>query len=153
MNGRTTLKEALTKLQSYCAARDRSHSEVRTKLLKLKVYGTDLEEIISQLITEGFLNEERFARNYVSGKFRINKWGRNKIIYGLRSKKVADYCIQKGLQVIDEEEYITLLDDLIRKQLKGETSVVARQKVVASLQRKGFEQGMILQRMKAIQKS
>jgi regulatory protein len=96
------------------------------------------------------LNEERFAKSYARGKFRISKWGRNKILYGLRGKKVADYCIQKGLLEIDEEEYITVLDDLITKKLKGETSFEARQKVVASLQNKGFEQEIILQRMKTI---
>lgn len=150
MTGRTTLKEALTKLQAFCASRDRCHSEVRTKLLSLKVYGDDLEEIISQLISDGFLNEERFAKSYARGKFRINKWGRNKILYGLRSKNVAAYCIQIGLQEIDEEEYITVLDDLITKKLKGELSFEARQKVLASLKNKGFEQELILQRMKTI---
>ncbi len=150
MTGRTTLNEALTKLQRFCASRDRCHSEVRTKLISLKVYGDDLEEIISQLITDGFLNEERFAKSYARGKFRISRWGRTKILYGLRSKKVADYCIQKGLQEIDEEEYIAVLDDLIGKKLKGESSFEAKRKVVASLQGKGFEQGLILERMKAI---
>lgn len=142
----------MIKLQAFCAARDRCHSEIRTKLLSLQVYGDDLEEIISQLVTDGFLNEERFAKNYVSGKFRINKWGRNKIIYGLRSKKVADYCIQKGLKEIDEEEYLALLDDLIEKKLKGETTFAAKQKVVASLQQKGFESELILQRINAKKK-
>ena len=150
MTGRITPKEAHTKLQAFCASRDRCHSEVRTKLISLKVFGDDLEEIISQLITDGFLNEERFAKSYVCGKFRINKWGRNKILYGLLSKKVAGYCIQKGLQEIEEEEYITVLDDLITKKLKGESSFEARQKVVASLQNKGFEQELILQRIKEI---
>lgn len=142
----------MIKLQAFCAARDRCHSEIRTKLLSLQVYGDDLEEIISQLVTEGFLNEERFAKNYVSGKFRINKWGRNKIIYGLRSKKVADYCIQKGLREIDEDEYLALLDDLIEKKIKGETSFAAKQKVVAFLQQKGFESALILQRINAKKK-
>lgn len=135
-------------MQKYCASRDRCHSEVRTKLIGMQVYGSDLEEIISQLITDGFLNEERFAKNYARGKFRINKWGRNKILYALRGKKIADYCIAKGMQEIDEEEYVTLLDELIQKKLKGDTSFESRNKVVESLQRKGFESGLILQRMK-----
>ena len=151
MIGRPTLKEVLTKMQSFCAARDRCHSEVRTKLLGMKVYGDDLEEIIGQLVSDGFLNEERFARSFARGKFRINRWGRTKILYGLRSKHVADYCIQKGMQEIDEKEYITVLDELICKKLKGESSFEEKQKVVASLQSKGFETGLILQRIKACQ--
>lgn len=142
--GRETLREIMHKMTAFCASRERCHSEVRTKLLNLNVYGDDLEEMISKLISEGFLNEERFARSYVSGKFRISKWGRTKIIYGLRSKKVADYCIQKGLEEIDEEEYRQVLTDLIDRQLKGESSFEAKRKVVASLQRKGFETGLIL---------
>lgn len=148
MKGRPTLQEVRTKLQAFCAARDRSHSEVRTKLLGLQVYGNDLEEIISQLITDGFLNEERFARNYVSGKFRISKWGRNKIIHGLRGKRVPDYCINKGLEEIDEDEYEAVLTSLLEKQLKGSDSFESRQKALASLQRKGYESSLILRLLK-----
>lgn len=151
--GRTTLGVARTKLHAFCASRERCHSEVRTKLINLHVYGDDLEEIISHLIAEGFLNEERFARSYVRGKFRINKWGRTKIIYGLRSKHVADYCIQKGLTEIEDEEYCKVLDDLLKRHLKGETSAMASQKAVASLQRKGYEQGLILDRLRRMRKA
>ena len=145
--GRITLAEALNKLSRYCAERERCHSEVRTKLISIHVYGEDLEEIISRLIELDFLNEERFARSYVSGKFRINKWGRNKIIHGLRAKQVPDYCIDKGLGEIDDAEYHALVRRLIAKQLR-ENSFEARQKVVASLQRKGFETGVILGAMR-----
>ena len=150
MPGRETLQEVTKKLRAFCAARERCHSEVRTKLLTLKVFGDDLEEIISQLITEGFLSDERFARHYVSGKFRINKWGRNKIIHGLRGKKIADYSIQKGLQEIDEAEYIEMLDNLLRRQVKGELTAITRQKIVASLARKGFEQALIYDRLRML---
>ena len=150
MKGRTTLKEALEKLQKFCASRERCHQEVRNKLLSLKVYGDDLEEIISQLVTNGFLNEERFARSYARGKFRMSKWGRTKIIYGLKGKHVADYCIEKGLEEIDEEEYLALIDELLEKQLKGDYSFDTKRKVVASLQRKGFETPLILERMAEI---
>ena len=148
MKGRPTLKEVLSKMQKFCASRDRCHSEVRTKLIGMQVYGSDLEEILSQLITDGFLNEERFAKNYARGKFRINRWGRNKIIFGLRSKRIGDYNIDKGMQEIDAEEYIALLDTLIEKKLKGDTSFEARQKAIESLQRKGFEFELIMQRLK-----
>ena len=145
MKGRITLAEAEQKLMAFCAARERCHSEVRTKLLSLKIYGDDLENIITKLISQGFLNEERFARAYVSGKFRINKWGRTKILYGLRGKKVSDYCINKGMQEIDDDEYRDVLSELINKQLKGETSFDAKRKVVASMQRKGYEMPLILE--------
>ena len=149
MKGRITLAEAINKLSRYCAQRERCHSEVRSRLLSLHIYGDDLEEILSRLIEQDFLNEERFARSYVSGKFRINKWGRNKIVNGLRARQVSDYCIDKGLEEIDPEEYRALIRQLIGKQLTTNT-FEARQKVVASLQRKGFETGLILEALKSL---
>ena len=74
-----TKEEALDKMQRYCGYQDRCHQEVRTKLLTLKIYGDLLEEIMSDLISEGYLNEERFARNYARGKYRIKGWGKIKL--------------------------------------------------------------------------
>jgi regulatory protein len=150
MKGRQTLKDIKEKISSYCASQDRCHSEVRTKLVGMRVYGDDLEEIISALVADGFLNEERYARSFARGKFRINQWGRIKIAYALRGKKVPEYCIEKGLMEIDEEEYITQLDDLLRKQLKGSFTYESKGKAAAALQRKGFEAPLIWERMKHV---
>ncbi len=109
-------KIALEKLQNFCAYKERCHSEVRTKLLKLEVYGDKLEEIMSALIQEDFLNEERYAISYARGKYRINQWGKYKIKMNLKSKRVSDYCIKKGLDNIDQEEYFENLVQLLQKQ-------------------------------------
>ena len=100
------------------------------------------------LIELDFLNEERFARSYVRGKFRINKWGRNKILNGLRMKRVPDYCIEKGLDEIDEEEYRSVLKELIDRKLKGSDQFEIKRKAIASMQSKGYETGVILDVMK-----
>jgi len=110
--------QALEKLRHYCAYQDRCHSEVRTKLLDLQIYGDDLEEIIGELIQENFLNEERFAQSYVRGKFNLKKWGRIKILQGLKLKKVSAYCIKKGMQEIDEEDYKKTLSTILEKKLE-----------------------------------
>ena len=107
---------ALEKLQHFCAYKERCHSEVRSKLIKLEVYGDSLEEIMSALIQDDFLNEERYAKAYVSGKYRINQWGKNKIVMNLKSKRISDYCIRKGLEVINQEEYFDNLVSLLQKQ-------------------------------------
>ena len=104
-----TKAQVLDKLQKYCIYQDRCHTEVRTKLLQLQVYGDELEEVMSKLIEDGFLNEERYAIAYASGKFRINHWGKRKIMLGLKSKHISDYCIQKALQKIDQKEYLSLI--------------------------------------------
>ena len=104
-------------LKKYCIYQDRCHSEVRTRLLKLKIYGDDLEDIISDLIQENYLNEERFAKAYVRGKYRMKSWGRIRIIMGLKQKKVSEYCIRQGMKEILEEEYIENLERLLRKRV------------------------------------
>nr|HPR30119.1 RecX family transcriptional regulator [Chitinophagales bacterium] len=94
----------LNKLRHYCAYQERCHEEVRTKLLSLKVYGDRLEEVISQLVQEDFLNEERYAKAYAGGKFRMQKWGRERIRKELRFRKISEYCIRQAMEEIPEED-------------------------------------------------
>ncbi len=145
-------QEALFKLQHYCAYQDRCHQEVRSKLLELGIYGNDLEEIMTDLVLENFLNEERFARSYVRGKFRIKKWGRVKINQSLEQKAVSKYCIQRGLEEIEEEDYLQTLTDLANKKLKsyGTNIFETRQKTGLYLIRKGYESTLVWQLMKQL---
>ena len=110
-----TYEEALSKLQRYCAYQERCHNQVRTKLIEIKCYGDTLEEVISALIQEDFLNEQRFAETFTSGKYRLKSWGRNKIHQELKKKYISDYCIRKGLASIDEIEYLETLERTMRK--------------------------------------
>jgi regulatory protein len=146
------IQSALIQMQAFCAGRDRAISEVRTKLRGLHVYGDVQEEILSALIAEDFLNEERFARSYARGQFRINQWGRQKIIHGLRGKSVDDAIIQRGLGEIDEGEYFEVLDTLILKHLKGAGTYTAKQKAALAMQRKGFEAALIWDRIRLLEK-
>ncbi len=115
--GYLTFDMALKKLQHYCAYQDRCHYEVRSKLLDMGVYGDTLEEVIADLIKDDFLNEERFARSYARGKFRMKKWGRYKIKTNLKMKKISAYCIKKAMTEIDEFEYEEVLEALILKKM------------------------------------
>ena len=110
-----TTSEALEKLRKYCAYQERCHHDVRTKLLSLKIYGDQLEEVMAQLVKEGFLNELRYAKSFAGGKHRIKKWGRKKIIGELKKRHISNYCITKGLQEIDAELYERNLTDLLGK--------------------------------------
>jgi regulatory protein len=112
-------KEAFQKAQSYCTYQERSQQEVRDKLYSLGLHGNDVENVLADLITAGFLNEERFARAYAGGKFRINGWGKNKIRNGLIQKKVSPKCIELGLSEINEKDYITELRQVLSSKLKG----------------------------------
>ncbi len=131
----------VVKMQKYCAYQDRCHSEVRNKLLQLKVYGDDLENIMSDLIQQDYLNEERFACSYVRGKYRMKKWGRDKILMELKKRRISAYCIKKGMAEIDEEEYLQNLESLFVKykaQYDGQPEFVKKQKVYGALRRKGY---------------
>lgn len=111
-------QEALILLQKYCAFQERCHSEVRTKLLSLGIYGELLEEIIGQLIEDDFLNELRFAKTYARGKFRMKAWGRIKIIHSLKQKGITDYCIKEAMKEINPEDYKESLQIILTQQLE-----------------------------------
>jgi len=145
-------EKALLKLQHYCAYQDRCHQEVRTKLLNIKVYGDDLEDVMTELIKDNYLNEERFAMSYCRGKFRIKKWGRNKILQGLKLKRISDYCIRKGMKEIDEEEYIQTLEMILDKNIEKNKKLglmIAKDKSLKYAISRGFEINLILEILKS----
>lgn len=145
-------KQALVKAEHFCAYQERSQKEVRSKLLDWGIRGDELEEIISDLILNNFLNEERFALNYVSGKFKIKKWGRIKIKQGLKLKGVPEKLLQKALYSIDDDAYEKTLADLAVKKsnlLQEKDSFKRKMKLMYYLQSRGFENDLILVVLKA----
>ena len=139
-------QKALSQLQRYCAYQDRCHNECRTKLLELGVYGDTLEEILAQLISEDFLNEERFAKSYTRGKFRIKQWGRIRILSELRFRKISPYCIKEGLKEIDENEYTATINELLAKYGRTHPDLTGfdlRQKATQYVLSKGFEPDLV----------
>jgi len=138
----------LHKLRQFCAYQERCISEVEGKLRTWKVNPNQAEKIIEQLIHENYLNEERFARSFAGGKFRINHWGKSKIIYELEKRKVPDLIIQIGLEEIDEDEYKeTLKEILLRKnrEIKENDPFKRKQKLIAFGVQKGYHYGMVKQ--------
>lgn len=111
-----TKDNAKQNIQRFCAYQERCHSEVRTKLLSHGIYGDFLEELLSQLIEDNFLNEERFAIQYAGGKFRMKKWGKEKIKQALKTKGVSSYSIQEALNSIQEDEYVKAIHFWILKK-------------------------------------
>ncbi|OMP77772.1 regulatory protein RecX [[Flexibacter] sp. ATCC 35208] len=145
----------LLKLRHYCAYQERSHSEVKTKCLELGLRGDEIEEAIAALIADNFLNEERFARAYAGGKFRSQKWGRKKILAGLRQHQVSAYCIKKGMEEIDDEDYMDVLQSLVEKKyasLEGEQYLKRQYKTTQYLLQKGFEPELVSETLRQIAK-
>jgi regulatory protein len=138
--------EALEKARRYCAYQDRSHQEVWEKLKALNQEPAIAEELIAELVEEGFLDEERFACSYARGKFKHNRWGRQKIRQGLKQKGIQPRLIQKAMEEIEDEAYQETLYRLLHKKLRelaGEDYRSQKTKVARYLTHKGYEQGLV----------
>ncbi len=144
---RVSSEQALQKLRQYCGYQERCHQEVTEKLFSLGIRSSEQGTIITTLIEEDYLNEERFAIAFAGGKFRVKNWGRNKIKYELRQRQVSDYCIKKALQQIAEDDYILTLKKLLTDRIESLGPLPAieqRKKTVDFLVGKGYEMEIIL---------
>jgi regulatory protein len=141
-----TPQEALPKIRRYCAYQERSHQEVRQKLFDYGLPAPAVDEVLSSLITEGFLNEERFAKAYAGGKFRVKKWGRLKIQRELEHRGLTNNCIVRGMREIDPTDYHKTLKEVIAKKTKltAEDNLFRkRDKVARFAIGKGFEPELV----------
>lgn len=139
--------EALQKAKQYCAYQERCHSEVKEKLYSFGLHKKEVDELLSSLIEENYLNEERFAIQFAGGKFRIKHWGRVKIKYALKQKQVSEYCIKKALASIPGNDYRKALQKLFEQKLqalKGEKNIfIKKRKLQGHLMQKGFESSLV----------
>lgn len=131
----------------YCKYQERCHSEVRNKLYELGCTTPEVEQELTTLIESGILNEERFARAFAGGKFRMKQWGKEKIKQQLKLRKISDYCIKKALTEIDGDDYEKVLKKLTEKkvaEIKGDRSKLSRKaKLYRFLIQKGFERDIV----------
>jgi regulatory protein len=145
--------QAYEKISSYCAYQERSHKEVRNKLYEFGMHRGEVDEILTRLITDGFLNEQRFAKAFAGGKFRMKKWGRNKIIHELEAHGVAPKCIQIGLNEIDAADYRKTLARLVNKKLtetREENPFKKRNLVARFVIGKGYEPEAVWEMLKEL---
>ncbi|MGS2741303.1 regulatory protein RecX [Sinomicrobium sp. M5D2P17] len=117
MNKQTfTVDEAKRKLEHYCAYRERCHKEVVTKLREMNMIPLAVDTIVVHLIENDFLNEERFARSFARGKFRIKKWGKQRIVRELQAREISAPNIRESLKEISEEDYLDTFHDIAEKK-------------------------------------
>lgn len=144
--------DALNLMQKFCSIQDRCQSEIRTRLIEHSVYGDDLEEILADLISDDFINEERFAKSFVRGKFRIKRWGRIKIMQELKFRRISAYSIKKGMKEIDYDDYLETLKNLLEKKLptiRARDKWEKRKKLTSYATQKGYEYDLIKEVMNA----
>ena len=142
-----TPQQSVPKIKQFCAYQERCHKEVAEKLYSFGLNRAEIDEITSILITENYLNEERFAIHYAGGKFRMKQWGRNKIKQSLKFKQISDYCIKKALKEIDEKDYRKTFWKLVEAKLntiKSEKNIfIKKRKLQDYLLHKGYETELI----------
>ena len=138
----------LQKAASYCAYQERTQDEVRLRLKKWDVWGEEADEIIAELISQNYLSEERFAKTYAGGKFRMKNWGRMKIKQELHRRGLSEYSIDKGMKEIGDKAYQESLKELLTKKKtmleRSETDKYKlKQKLVRFALSKGYESELI----------
>lgn len=152
-NGQVTVQQAMEKISRYCSFQERSHLEVKNKLYGLGLRTSEVDDIVVRLIAEGYLNEERFARAFAGGKFRMKSWGRIKIARALEAKGLGNNCIKAGLKEIEDEDYLQTLRDVLLKKItqsKEENLFVKRDKIARFAIQKGFEPELVWNELKSL---
>lgn len=141
-----TVTEALKKMEHYCAYQERCHKEVEQKMRTWNLIPEAKEIILLHLMQENYLNEERFAQSFARGKFRMKKWGKQRIVRELKLRDISTYNIKVALQEIPETEYTQtfyeLVDKFINRNKNLELSKL-KTKLIAYLQYRGWESQLI----------
>ena len=145
-----TVTEAIKKMEHYCAYQDRCHKDVSQKLNTMKLIPEAKEKIILHLLEHNFLNEERFAKSFARGKFRIKKWGKQRIIRELKFRQISEYCIKVALKEISENEYLETFHDLAEKKFNSITdsdTFKKRKKLIDYLLYRGWENQLVFEKI------
>ena len=141
-----TFLEIKQKMAAYCTYQDRCHQEVEQKMREFMLIPEAKEEILLYLMQENFLNEERFTRSYIRGKFYIKSWGRNKIKNHLRQKGISDKLINACMDEIDDEDYQKTLAKVYENYYSKQSGndFAKKSKTIKYLLSRGFEYEEIL---------
>ena len=151
-----TVDEALSKLQKYCSYQDRCHKEVEKKLKEMRMIPEASDQIIIALIDGDYLNEERFALAFVRGKFKIKKWGRQRLTSELKQRNISKYLIDKALKQIPKAAYKATFESLAHKKvasIKGVSAFKNKKKLADYLLYRGWESSMVYEKVNQVFKS
>lgn len=140
--------EILYKLAARCSVSEQCLSDIESKLAKYDLTEEEKTRILRHLVEEKYVDDRRYAEAFVRDKYRFNKWGRIKIAQGLRMKGIGNETISNAMEAINEEEYLSILRDLIkakRKSTKGQSDYEVNGKLIRFATSRGFEFGAIRQ--------
>lgn len=148
-----TVAEALKKMEHYCAYQDRCHKEITEKLKTMHLIPEAQEKIILHLLEHNFLNEERFSKSFARGKFRIKKWGKQRIIRELKFRYISEYNIKIALKEIDDQEYLSTFHELSEKKyntILTSDPYKKRKKLIDYLLYRGWENHLVFEKAREL---
>ena len=148
-----TVDEALTKLINYSVYRERCHKEVEQKLNEMRMIPKAKEKIILYLLEHDLLNEQRFAKAFARGKFRIKKWGKRRIISELKFRGISKYNIDSALNEISESDYLSTFHELADKKYNSITESSKdkkKKKFIDYLLYRGWESHLIYDKVNGL---
>ncbi|KQX00001.1 regulatory protein RecX [Flavobacterium sp. Root420] len=154
MNQIFTIKEALLKLEHFCAYQERCHAEVVSKLYSLKMTPNEIDSIVVQLIENNFLNETRFACSFARGKHRIKQWGKIRITNELKARQISSTNISLALKEISPEEYESTFENLSERcwnSIPEKNLLKKRKKFCDYLLRRGYESNFVYDKVKEME--
>jgi regulatory protein len=155
MSQKVTFAEAQKKLEYYCSYQERCHAEVVQKCYDLGLNANEVDLMVVHLIENNYLNEERFARSFARGKFRIKFWGKSRIVNELKFRKISSPNIKLALTEIDEDEYEHVFNSLAERHWNSileKNTLKKRKKFCDYLLRKGWETDRIYEKVKELEK-
>ncbi|WP_417872375.1 regulatory protein RecX [Xanthomarina gelatinilytica] len=141
-----TVEEAKRTLENYCAYQERCHKEVSQKLRDMRMIPEAIDVIIVHLLEHDFLNETRFAKSYVRGKFRVKKWGRKRLELELKKRDISPFNIKEAFKDISEADYLNTFHALAEKKAASikETNPLKKKKKLADyLLYRGWESHLV----------
>ena len=146
-----TVAQAQKKLEYYCAYQERCHKEVIAKLKTLGMIPSVIDKIISELIKANYLNETRFTQSFVRGKFRIKKWGKNRILQELKVRDISSFNIKLGMKEISDDNYQKTFYDLFekrRREVKQLTKTEQKKKIFSYMSYRGWENSKVYEALR-----
>ena len=146
-----TLAQAQKKLEYYCTYQERCHKEVIAKLRTLGMIPSVIDKIISELIKANYLNETRFTQSFVRGKFRIKKWGKNRILQELKVREISSFNIKLGMKEISDDNYQKTFYELFekrRREVKQLTKTEQKKKIFSYMSYRGWENSKVYEALR-----
>ena len=145
-NREIIVKEAYSKMAQLCSRSEQCSTDIRKKIVAYEIMDELVDEIISKLKEEKFIDDERYVKAYVSDKFRLNKWGKIKIHHFLKAKGLSDDLIEKGLAEIKDDQYKKVLIATLKekaKKVKSDNKFERTGQIIRFAQSRGFEPEII----------